>query len=257
MASAEKVSFIRKTGSSLYFPHVNLLRAFAALSVLVYHVIEFLLWKSFPVRPFIFLWFRTGWMGVDLFFVISGFVIMLSMLRLQRKHGNANFVRRVFIRRRLARIVPLYLVTGLAFILFVRPDMISTTSFFYHLLTHIGFVHNWFLDTHGSINGPNWSVATEMQFYGFVVIFIVVLTRTSPRMLLATGILTAIVSRLGVFLIAETRGWEVCPRFVYSTQVIPMLDEFTMGMFIAKLVMSPQNGHIRPLLIFKNRLTSG
>ena len=55
----------------LYFPNLDLLRAFAAISVLVLHVIELTGWKNFPIEGPL-TWFRIGWMGVDLFFVISG-----------------------------------------------------------------------------------------------------------------------------------------------------------------------------------------
>jgi hypothetical protein len=93
----------------MFFPNVNFLRAAAALLVLVYHVVELGPWPAFPTHG-VFLLFRMGWIGVDLFFVISGFVIGLSAIRLYRD-GDRSY-RWTFMRRRLARIVPLYLVTA-------------------------------------------------------------------------------------------------------------------------------------------------
>ena len=61
---------------SYYFDTIDILRGFAAISVVVYHVIEHFQWSNFPAT-WPWLWFRVGWMGVDLFFVISGFVIGL------------------------------------------------------------------------------------------------------------------------------------------------------------------------------------
>jgi peptidoglycan/LPS O-acetylase OafA/YrhL len=58
----------------LRFPLIDALRGIAALLVLIYHVIEISGWQSFPSSG-IALLFRIGWIGVDLFFVISGFVI--------------------------------------------------------------------------------------------------------------------------------------------------------------------------------------
>ena len=55
-----------------YFPSIDILRGFAALSVVVYHVIEHFKWIDFPTQgPLV--WFRIGWMGVDLFFCYIGF----------------------------------------------------------------------------------------------------------------------------------------------------------------------------------------
>lgn len=102
-----------------YYPHINLLRAFASFSVLIYHVIEHFPWTTFPTSS-ILVWFRIGWIGVDLFFVISGFVIMLSALRIYDMAGQMK-PRTIFIRRRLARIVPLYFLTGLVSLVFVQP----------------------------------------------------------------------------------------------------------------------------------------
>jgi peptidoglycan/LPS O-acetylase OafA/YrhL len=59
------------------FPLIDILRGFAALSVVVFHVIAHFDWTTFPIEGPL-LWFRVGSMGVDLFFVISGFVIALS-----------------------------------------------------------------------------------------------------------------------------------------------------------------------------------
>src|SRR5262249_40972959 len=101
---------------SLYFPHLNLLRAFAALSVVVYHVKELLPWADFPQKPEMLLWFHAGWMGVDLFFVLSGFVIALSAFQLYGRSTNLAEARGAFLQRRLARIIPLYLLTMLLFL---------------------------------------------------------------------------------------------------------------------------------------------
>ena len=74
----------------LYFENIDLLRGFAALSVLVYHVIELSAWKDFPISgPLV--WFRLGWMGVDLFFVISGMVIGLSAFKILDKNTHKEF----------------------------------------------------------------------------------------------------------------------------------------------------------------------
>ena len=66
----------------IYFDSINLLRAFAAISVLVYHVIELFSWQTFPVNgPLV--WFRIG---------VLFFTIMLSVF-------SWRFVEKPLIRR--------------------------------------------------------------------------------------------------------------------------------------------------------------
>lgn len=134
----------------LIFPAIDLLRGFAALSVVVYHVIEHMGWSTFPGTGAL-LWFRIGWMGVDLFFVISGFVIALSAFSLIDKLGDKEF-RMPFVRRRVSRILPLHYLTCLVFIVAIG---IGTSGLFMNLVSHLGFFHNMDWRWHGAINGVN------------------------------------------------------------------------------------------------------
>lgn len=143
------------------FPYIDILRGFAAITVLIYHVIEHFNWHAFPSSGPMF-WFRIGWVGVDLFFVISGFVITLSAIRLYKK--MPDFYHGIFIKRRLLRIAPLYYLTLFCFIVFVSPTLLWV-DFYENLGLHLFFIHNLSPEFQGAINGVNWSIAVEMQFY--------------------------------------------------------------------------------------------
>ena len=95
------------------FENINLLRGFAAIAVVFYHVITYMNWETFPYQGPLLV-FRIGWIGVDLFFVISGFVITRSALAMWRREP-AEFRRRYWAHR-LSRIVPLYVLTGVLWI---------------------------------------------------------------------------------------------------------------------------------------------
>jgi len=189
----------------MYFPNINLLRAFAALLVLVYHVIELAPWPDFPASG-VGLMFRAGWVGVDLFFVISGFVIGLSAIRLYRD-GEPDY-RRTFMRRRLARIVPLYVLTCAAFLAVVHPSVLSLPwgRLALQLGSHLLFLHNLHPSLHGAINGPNWSVAAEMQFYVLVIVAVPLLSRMDVRWLVTGGVLVAWASRAVAFFATRDVG---------------------------------------------------
>src|SRR5690606_25414838 len=145
------------------YPHIDILRAIAAVRVVVYRVVEVGQWREFPITGWA-LWFRIGWIGVDLFFVISGFVITLSAVSAYRRIGS-SFIRH-YLRHRWLRIATLYFCTILAYVWLVSPEilLIGARSTFTHLTSHALFLHNLHPSTYGSINGPNWSVALEMQF---------------------------------------------------------------------------------------------
>lgn len=217
----------------MYFPNVNLLRAAAAFLVLAYHVIELAPWPAFPAAgPALAL--RVGWVGVDLFFVVSGFVIGLSAMTLAST-GDRGW-RATFVRRRLARIVPLYVFTGAAFLFLVNPAMLLRP--WEHVAiqvgAHLAFVHNLHPRLHSAINGPNWSVATEMQFYLVVALAAPQLARLRVGTLVAGGLVLAWTSRALAFW--ATRGLDnPVVTFVYATQVPAMADEFAVGLALARL----------------------
>jgi peptidoglycan/LPS O-acetylase OafA/YrhL len=219
---------------SNYFPTIDVLRGFAAISVVVYHVIELFEWKDFPITGLL-LWFRVGWMGVDLFFVISGFVIGLAAFSSIDKHGSSEF-RGHFISRRITRIVPLHYLTMLVFLVFIQPELLFE-NFWLNIAVHLLFVHNFSVTLSGAINGANWSLATEMQFYLLMMLFApwLRIARLWKIFLLFVGVAWA--WRFGVtVLVVPDKTLGAFPLFVAATQLPGMLDEFAIGILLARFV---------------------
>lgn len=228
----------------MYFDNINLLRAFAALSVLVYHVIEFFPWKSFPITGPL-LWFRIGWLGVDLFFVISGFVITLSASQLFESHGNKFY--KIYLRRRIARIFPLYLLTGVLFVLFCEPFILKDLELrFKNLIYHLLFIHNIYPETHNTINAPNWTVGVEMQFYLLVMLTIRLITRLHPGLILLGCVIISWLWRAMVIWNCQAMGCDTFGKFFLSGQIIGQLDEFGFGIFLCRIVLD-RTGQFIPL----------
>ncbi len=225
-----------------YFESIDILRGFAALSVLVYHVIEHFNWQSFPATG-VFVWFRIGWMGVDLFFVISGFVIGLSAFSEIDKHGNAGF-RIPFMQRRLARIVPLHYLTLLIFVSFITPELLFN-HFWTNLISHLFFVHNFSPIFHGAINGSNWSLGTEMQFYVLMLFAAPWVRTTRWWWLLFSCVGISWAWRYGAALLVPSNGVQgPFPLFVASTQLPGMLDEFVAGLLLARFLRSDKGVNV-------------
>lgn len=228
---------MNKTTSAHYYENIDVLRGFAAISVLIYHVIEHFHWKNFPDSGAL-LWFRSGWMGVDLFFVISGFVIGLSAFSEIDRSGVGGF-RVPFITRRFARIVPLHYLTMLVFVVFIVPEVMFN-GFAANLLSHLVFLHNLDIRWHGAINGSNWSLGTEMQFYVLILLIGPWVRDGRPWAIFFVLVGISWAWRFGVASwVQPSPVMGPFPIFVAATQLPGMLDEFAAGLLLARFVRSP------------------
>jgi len=213
------------------FDNINLLRAFAALSVVVYHVIEHGRWKDYPTDgPLVT--FRIGWYGVDLFFVISGFVIAYSALLLYR--AEARSFQRHYWARRLTRIVPLYVLTLFLWLLFFTPQW-SAHEWFRQLANHLTFTHSLSLHAHSAIDGVNWTLGVEMHFYLAVALLIRWLDRIPGWRILLYGVAISWAWRAMIFYVVGPEDPAVL--FARVAQLPGVLDEFAAGIFLAKLLL--------------------
>lgn len=107
---------------------------------------------------YLFYIFSYGWVGVPIFFVLSGFVNHWSYL-------NANnFSLPNFFVRRFWRIYPPYLAALLYFAFFYNGGLIQTQGI-YDFIAHLFLVHNFNENHVFGFNNSFWSIAVEVQFY--------------------------------------------------------------------------------------------
>lgn len=150
-----------------HFAGLDGLRFFAILSVLFMHCPLTTLWGA-QLR-----FFSRGFLGVDFFFVISGFLITTLLLREEDRTGRIAL--KAFYWRRALRILPLFLVVITAvggYYAFVKADALSARSWpFYYL-----FLSN-FLTVHIPTLYPTWSLSVEEQYYLVWPLLLVALPR--------------------------------------------------------------------------------
>ncbi|MGR8931903.1 MAG: acyltransferase family protein, partial [Gammaproteobacteria bacterium] len=221
-----------------YFPHVDGLRSVAVLAVIIYHLNS----KLLP----------GGFVGVDIFFAISGFVVTASLAN----HKGESFLGFLgfFYSRRLARITPalvvMLFVTTVAYVLFVPR------SWFNEMADTVGQaafwgVSNWILDQ-SAINyfepraefNPfthTWSLGVEEQYYlvAPLLLFKWISWRAhSPRRKLAIGImaLLAAISLSACIYFAILHG----PRFVFY-QITFRFWELAAGVIWYQLMAEQAN----------------
>jgi peptidoglycan/LPS O-acetylase OafA/YrhL len=136
------------------FPSLDGLRCLAVVAVVWHH--------TAPRTPMLPMTDR-GFLGVDLFFVLSGFLIVTLLLRERDQHGRISL--RDFYMRRTLRIFPLYyaIVLGLAALVLLRPHMTMAGTYLQDLPWLLTYTSNWAGVT--GLLAIAWSLAAEEQFY--------------------------------------------------------------------------------------------
>jgi peptidoglycan/LPS O-acetylase OafA/YrhL len=172
-----------KAASSRRLPGLDGLRAIAVIGVLLYHA---------GVG-----WLPGGFLGVDLFFVISGFLITSLLLGEARLAGHLSlwqfYLRRA--RRLLPALVVMLAVVAAFMAIFAAADLGQARG---DIAAALGYISNWWYVLHHrsyfiAAGRPSpfqhlWSLAIEEQFYLIWPAVLVVLVATHARLRWVTGI---------------------------------------------------------------------
>jgi peptidoglycan/LPS O-acetylase OafA/YrhL len=211
---------------------IDALRAFAAASVVGLHLMLMGGWPALPDSGPL-LWFHVGFLGVDVFFVISGYVIGGSALALMAR--DAAGWRASFVRRRLARILPLYLVTSVLFLLLVDASALRGPDAAWQVASHLLLLHNLLPSTAGSINGVAWTLATEAQLYVLTALLLPWLRRVPPWTVAVGGLLLAWAWRAGTLAVIAhaVPGADDNLRSHVATQWPGFADAYGLGLALA------------------------
>ena len=180
----------------------------------------------------------SGWIGVDLFFVISGFVIARSALASLAVQDSAVVSPATTGRAGSRRIVPLYLLTCAAWIVLFRPDFFEppadSASLWQRGVAPRVRPHVLARSPTAPIDGANWTLALEMQFYVAVALLIPWIARTPGWRIWLGCIAIAVAWRAAMYL---TLGPAIQSRLFFGVMQLPgVLDEFGAGIFLARIV---------------------
>ena len=146
-------------------PTLTGLRGIAAFAVLFYHIRGSM--AGFAPAPVIEL-LAHGYLAVDLFFVLSGFVLWWTYGPAFREQGGAAVLP--FIVRRFARIFPLHLaimaaMLGFAALLTLTGRPLGAQYPLSQIPAHLLLVQNWGFTDQLAWNDPAWSISTEWAAY--------------------------------------------------------------------------------------------
>lgn len=139
-----------------------------------------------------------GWVGVDMFFVLSGYLV--GKLILEKKR-HANFFSVFYVRRTL-RIIPAYVVTILVVsgLMALCDPAWSGAPFAFPLWSYLTFSQPFFMISTGTIGAhwlaPTWTLALEEHFYLLAPMILVLAPRRLLPWLLGAAAVLAVVVRL-------------------------------------------------------------
>jgi exopolysaccharide production protein ExoZ len=209
---------------------IEALRGVAAMSVLLFHCIGLLPWDVSGTPLAIF---SVGWIGVDLFFAISGYVITASAIRQKDRPDYTTY----FWRARLSRILPLYYVTTAVFLLAVSSAALDKDAAF-QILSHLFLAHNFFQNTAFSVNGVTWSLSVELQFYALAFFIVPLIARSGRATLIADYL--ALLGGVFAYRFAcwywLTKTGASDDAFIHLFSQVPaLIDSFALGALICVL----------------------
>lgn len=215
------------TSQARRMPALDALRGLAVALVLMYHLHEYvpLLWSghaAFPVEGVASRALGFLWVGVDLFYVLSGFFIGLAALRPREWQPLA------FVRGRLTRILPAYYVSLVIIIVLLEPGLTSQLKGWINIIMHVFMLHSLQEWTMFSINGPYWTLGVEFGFYALMLAL-------GPLLRLRRGWLVLVLMGALCLLWRANLLVGVAPeqRFFWGVQIFGMLDEFALGIAVA------------------------
>jgi peptidoglycan/LPS O-acetylase OafA/YrhL len=244
-----------------YRPELDVVRFFAFLAVFVYHTLYF--GTGSTPNTHIPPWFaatqasiaRAGAYGVDLFFVLSAYLITALLIREKAQRGRLDI--KAFYLRRILRIWPLYylFVGSCALLPALSPGGFPA----HYLVPFLLLVGNWSAVVFGppfTAALPLWSVSVEEQFYLSWPPLVAKLSARGLALAAALMIVIANLARIGVLQLHELHwidrpSWTEWASWTVWANTLTRLDPIAAGILLAVWLRgsAPDLGTSRRLML--------
>ncbi|MEI7511402.1 MAG: acyltransferase [Candidatus Peregrinibacteria bacterium] len=212
------------------FPLFDILRGMAAFLVACFHF-----WTFFPFgadgNPLFHIFslpFAGGHLGVDLFFVISGFVITLSFLR---SHSLSSFFSKRFLR--IFPLAVFFVIT-----VFILKALLSggiSRELAWNGLAHLLFIQSFFQQTYHGLHPVMWTLTVEVLFYLSLPLLFFCGRKKLSHFLWILGGFTIATWIFRAWISVFFEHWSADERIFYSEQYWGRFDQFALGIGIAML----------------------
>ncbi len=233
---------------------IDSIRALAALYVVIHHsMLQYYDSHFFPYKgvddynlpiltKMILNFFGYGNYAVDLFIVVSGFSLMLSVTKnnLSLKDGNIQFYK-----RRAFRILPPYYIATLFSLILIWLFVGHKTESHWDVsipvnlndvIYHILLIHDFWTSTASRINHAFWSIAVECRVYIFFPLMVFIWKKIGAITTLLFSVIVSIIGSSLLYILYKTNT-----DISLGTGVSPYIILFTLGMIAANLAFS--NNH--------------
>jgi peptidoglycan/LPS O-acetylase OafA/YrhL len=214
-------------------PALTGIRGLAAWFVVLYHI-------RLGAAPYLPAWadfaLSKGYLAVDLFFMLSGFVLWLNYSDRLRRDGLKAVPK--YLGRRVARVWPLHLFMLAAMVVFASAVAAAGELNPVHypwaeLPLHLLLVHNWGFTSGLTWNDPSWSISGEAAAYLLLPLLVLAIDwrKISPAWAVAALLLLA-------FLLSGVMAWNGAPLLgqdVPRFGLLRAVTEFTMGTIVCAL----------------------
>lgn len=237
VAAAESRIDSARKNERFYRPELDCLRFFAFLAVYVFHTLHrgphYYTDQHVPFATVLASAASAGRFGVDLFFLLSAYLITELLLREWERYGKVDL--RAFYVRRILRIWPLYFF---ALLIGALLPLFDSTEYFplKYVLAFVFLVGNWLPLMHfrlQSVMWVLWSVNVEEQFY---LLWPAFLSRAGRRkqLLYAAAVLVMIGPVARLLLMAHARS--LLSSVLMSSNTLTRLDPLALGIGTAVLL---------------------
>jgi peptidoglycan/LPS O-acetylase OafA/YrhL len=239
--------FTRETTSGKFIPELDGLRFVAIGMVILFHLNGYLIAKTSFYEHGAPDWLCraafVGKHGVELFFVISGFILALPFAAHRLLDGPAVSLRAYYLRR-LTRLEPPYFAT-IFLLMFVGAVMYRTAALPLnsHLLASLFYMHNLVYAAPSTALGVAWSLEIEVQFYVLVPLLTLLFAARKPllRRAILAGAIFACVAAQALFVHDHGRA---------QLSIAAYLQFFLLGFLLADLFLIEWRGMARRRLLW-------
>ena len=227
-------------GAPLQRPGLTALRALAAFLVVAFHLNHFvaprrLVVAGLDLTPFV----TIGWLGVNIFFVLSGFLITQHLLE-RFARASLRETWGPYLRDRILRVVPAYWAQIAVLFAIAVAAVGSAPAWTRYVPAHLVFLENFSFPGHNAINDVYWSLPVEFSFY-LVAPLAVLLAWPASRHRGAILRRAAIVAVAGIVVTAAWRAFALAyagkgpgELFWFFAMHLPgCADQFALGMAAA------------------------
>jgi peptidoglycan/LPS O-acetylase OafA/YrhL len=174
--------------------------------------------------------FNMVWSGVDLFFVLSGFLVSGLLFKEYLKFGNIR--PKLFLIRRGFKIYPIYYLSIIPYLLLsLRHSKFDITGFIVSVTftQNLGFTTNY-------LNAPSWSLAVEEQFYFGLTFFLFLLFKFKPALIQSTKFVKIVISLIIFCLLLRITGLASIHSIKYLSHFLKLferIDSLLWGVLIS------------------------